>query len=223
MDTLKSVVAAVMLVKAAASLASAADVRAVAFSREGNEIVVSYDLDARGRCEVLLRCSRESDGAPVRVVSVRGDVGQDVTPGVKKQIRWAVRDDHPGGLGELDVVLEVLAEETSEETPFTDHDEALASCLDRPLDPDCEKNLERLARRHLWLVLEGLEHEDPRTREGVARVLGRVGDARAAPPLLDLLERTDLPSGDNEVTERVKRRVQVTSTRSRPAYRTVRS
>lgn len=77
--------------------------------------------------------------------------------------------------------------------------------------------------RHPWVLLDALAHPDPRVRAGAAELLGRLGHREAVPDLIGLLQDTPLPEGDNTITVREKRRVQVSRVRVRERYTTVRN
>lgn len=190
-------------------------------------IVIRYDLEAAGPASVRLVGSADGgETYDLKVETVEGDLGPDVPPGAGKRIVWRFPEDHPAGLGGFNVVLQVLAEEAGTEpeaAEFTPEDEALASCLEGRADAACEAGLETLGRRHLWFLLEALDHPRPEARSAVARVLGRLGDREAVAPLIALLEDTPLPEGDNTVTVREKRRIQVQQGRTEEKYQTVRN
>ncbi len=190
-------------------------------------VVIRYDLESSGPASVRLVGSGDGgETYDLNVGSAEGDLGPEVEPGAGKRIVWRFEEDHPAGLAGFDVVLQVLAEEAGgeeEDLELTEEDEALSACLDGPIDAACEEGLADLGRRHPWLLLEELGHPRPQARAAVAAVLGRLGEGDAVGPLVALLEDTPLPDGDNTVTVREKRRVQVRERVTSERYRTVRS
>jgi len=183
---------------------------------------VTYDLHAPGPCAVTLVGSEDGGRTfGLRVETVEGDVGPLVAPGSGKRALWRVSADHPAGLAGRDILLEVRAEEVEQE--FTAADEAAAACLEAGFTAECAAAFEGLGRRHPWLLVEALEHPDPRVRAGVAEILGRVGCGGAVPGLLALLEDTPLPEGDNTVIIREKRTVRAAVRTVRERYGTVKN
>jgi hypothetical protein len=59
-------------------------------------VVVHYDLEATGPVPVMLLGS-DDDGRTYRlnIHAVRGHVGEEVAPGVDREIIWEVKDDYP--------------------------------------------------------------------------------------------------------------------------------
>jgi hypothetical protein len=73
-------------------------------------VVVTYDLACGEPARVELVGS--VDGGKtfgLKICAVAGDVGAEVQPGAGKKIVWQVRKDHPSGLDDKDVTLEVRA------------------------------------------------------------------------------------------------------------------
>ncbi len=206
----------------AARPASAASVGNVAVAERPGVAEVTYDLQAAGPCVVTLVGS--DDGGltfTLRVETVEGDVGPSVAPGSGKIIRWRVSSDHPAGLAGREILLDVVAEEAAPE--FTADDAAAAACLEGEFSAGCAATVEALGRRHPWFLAEALEHPDPLVKAAVAEMAGRLACREAVPALLSLLEDTPLPEGDNTVTIREKRKVQVAHSTVRERYGTVKN
>lgn len=202
--------------------AGAASVGNVAVAERPGVAEVTYDLRAAGPCAVALVGS--DDGGltfALRVETVEGDVGPSVAPGSGKHIRWRVSSDHPAGLAGREILLDVVAEEAEPE--FTADDAAAAACLGEEFTAGCAAAVEAVGRRHPWFLAEALGHPDPLVKAAVAGMAGRLGYREAVPALLSLLEDTPLPEGDNTVTIREKRKVEVAQTTVRERYGTVKN
>ncbi|MEW6487481.1 MAG: HEAT repeat domain-containing protein [Thermodesulfobacteriota bacterium] len=207
---------------AAVPCVRAAVVSGVSMAEREGVVEVAYDLSAEVPCEVALVGSEDAGATfALRLKGAEGDVGPAVAPGRGKKILWRIAVDYPEGLGDREVVLDIVAREPDIE--FTAEDEVTASCLDRAFTRECAAAVEALGRRHPWVLRDALAHPDPRVRAGAAELLGRLGHREAVPELLGLLEDTPLPEGDNTITVREKRRVQVTRVRVRERYATVRN
>lgn len=74
---------------------AAQNITNVDFQQEGDEIVITYDLDKRVSIEVSV--SLDGRASYGQIHSVRGDVGSAVFPG-KKRIVWNVLQDFPEGI-----------------------------------------------------------------------------------------------------------------------------
>ena len=219
----QSLLAAALLLLAGAP-AGAATVSNVAIAEGEGAAEITYDLSAAGPCAVALVGSEDGgESFELRVESAQGDLGPAVSPGRGKKIVWHIALDYPDGLGDREVVLEVVADEAEPEPEFTAEDEEAASCLDRGFNRECAAAMEALGRRHPWVLLDALGHPDPWVRAGAAELLGRLGRGEAVPALIGLVEDTPLPEGNNTTTVREKRRVQVTTVRVRERYVTVRN
>lgn len=204
--------------------AQAATVSNVAIVEGEGAAEITYDLSAAGPCAVALVGSQDGgETFALRVGGAEGDVGPAVSPGRGKKIVWRIAADYPEGLGDREVVLEVVAQEAEPQYEFTAEDEAEASCLDRGFSRECAAAVEALGRRHPWVLLDALGHPDPWVRAGAAELLGRLGRGEAVPALIGLVEDTPLPEGNHTTTVREKRRVQVTAVRVRERYVTVRN
>jgi hypothetical protein len=75
-------------------------VQNVRLQREEDRMVVRYDLRGEEDAyDVALRLSDErGQSFPTELTGVRGDVGEDVTAGAERTIRWAVLKDYPRGI-----------------------------------------------------------------------------------------------------------------------------
>jgi hypothetical protein len=71
---------------------------------------VTYDLTSGGPAQVALVGSLDGGKTyTLKITAVSGDVGAAIQPGAGKKIVWKVRQDHPAGLDDKDVTLEVRA------------------------------------------------------------------------------------------------------------------
>ncbi len=71
-------------------------------------VVVTYTLEGSRAARVRLQGLLDGTVA-LRTRAVSGDVGEGVSPGVRA-LHWDIPADHPGGLGDKDVSLSLLAE-----------------------------------------------------------------------------------------------------------------
>lgn len=70
-------------------LAAVPTVRNVSVSPGTGQVTISYDLSADGNCQVIMLVSNDS-GAHYTIFpnNIIGDIGNEVTPGTRKQITW---------------------------------------------------------------------------------------------------------------------------------------
>ena len=78
-----------------ATMVSAQNISNVDFHQEGDEIVITYDLDESSPIGVYVSLDGGKSYKEMR--SIQGDVGKSVLPG-KKRMVWKVLDDIPDGL-----------------------------------------------------------------------------------------------------------------------------
>lgn len=99
------------------------EVMNVRFEQKGNQIVIKYDLAGkRGTKYFVSAVSSDNGGRTYRIemASVKGDIGQGVTPGYNKTITWDMLTDYPRGLEGDDFVFAVNAklQKSSKKWPF---------------------------------------------------------------------------------------------------------
>lgn len=89
--------------------------RRASFTQEGDVVVVSYDLAGEEGETYEVDLLLSTDGGETydyRPKAVSGDVGEGVTPGPGKEIRWRVLEDFPEGIQSPNVQFKVaIAEE----------------------------------------------------------------------------------------------------------------
>lgn len=87
----------------------------VEFKQEADTVTVFYDLLAKSTSstfDVTLLLSLENEKIyEIELASLSGDVGEDVSPGKKKTIKWDVLQDFPNGLEGKNVQFMVNAKE----------------------------------------------------------------------------------------------------------------
>lgn len=91
------------------ALAGEPAVKNLSFAQDSDRVVVHYDLEAHGPVPVRLVGSIDGGRTyALPVCAVTGDTGAAVAPGRGRTIEWAFRADHPQGLDQLDVTLDVV-------------------------------------------------------------------------------------------------------------------
>ena len=88
-------------------------VKNVFFEQDKEKIFISYDLFGAIDKKFKVSLSLSNDkGKSYRIIpkAVHGDIGDDVVPGIDKQIIWEFTKDYPGGLQGEDFVFAVDAE-----------------------------------------------------------------------------------------------------------------
>jgi hypothetical protein len=86
----------------------------VNFRKENLTLVVTYDLIGEEGEEYEVELLYSASGGQVfdyEPKAISGDVGDDITPGLDKQITWNVLQDFPNGIQSASVKFKVVADE----------------------------------------------------------------------------------------------------------------
>ncbi|MBL7977364.1 MAG: hypothetical protein JNN12_03420 [Bacteroidetes Order II. Incertae sedis bacterium] len=85
----------------------------VAFQRNGDQILLSYDLigKPKGRYSVQPYISLDGGQSRLRLSTIHGDVGPKIPSGLQKRIVWEVFKDFPEGIQSDQVVFFIEATE----------------------------------------------------------------------------------------------------------------
>jgi len=95
------------------SMGQTTKVSNVHFEDRGETISIQYDLSGQYGKKFKIEISLSDDNGrtfTIKPLTVRGDVGKNVTPGRNKEILWQVKADFPYGLKGSDFVFAVDAE-----------------------------------------------------------------------------------------------------------------
>lgn len=98
-------------------------VRNVRFEDRGETIVIRYELSGRAGKKYTVSVQLSDDGGRtfrIRLRSVFGDVGPNVSPGARKEIVWDLYDDFPAGLSGDDFVfaVDVVLQKDKSKMPY---------------------------------------------------------------------------------------------------------
>jgi hypothetical protein len=91
----------------------------IKWSEKGDIITVTYDLNGSADVPYTINAVMKRDDNPefsVTPVTVEGDYGKGVIPGISRSFRWYFRSDYPQGIQDGGYYFQVTGEPTSSKT-----------------------------------------------------------------------------------------------------------